>query len=222
MKNTNIKMMVITLGLLALMGCKPPAKEGARAYTATTRNDVVNGNGQSNGSVFQSTCTSGQSTVGTIYDASSNYSTTFEQNVKGFLSATTAPSDVGTISSAPNDPSSGVRFQAAIKLDSSGRVVLASSKISIKVYDSFFLNQGFDPITVAINAASAGQFNLQTGVGSVTFKDNYGEVRFDGKVTNGYLVGNVSYTNYTTVVENAAPSSGQLGQFAVLTCAAIQ
>lgn len=221
MKNTNIKMMIITLGLLSLMGCKPPAKEGARAFT-TTRNDIVNGNSGSNGSVFQSQCPSGQSTVGTIYDGSSNYSATFEQNIKGFLSATTSPSDVGTISSAANDPSSGVRFQAVIKLDQSGRVVLASSKISIKVYDSFFLNQGFDPIAVAINAASAGQFNLQTGVGSVTFKDNYGEVRLDGQISNGYLVGNASYTNYTTVVENAAPSAGSLGQFAILTCAAIQ
>ncbi|MBC7456760.1 MAG: hypothetical protein H7235_00675 [Bdellovibrionaceae bacterium] len=220
MKNTNIKIMIITLGLFSLMGCKPPAKEGARAYTTTTRNDLVNGNG--NGSIFQGQCPSGQSTIGTIYDASSNFSPTFEQNIKGFLSATTAPSDVGTISSASNDVSTGVRFQVAIKLDQSGQVVLASSKVSIKVYDSYFLNQGFDPITVAINTASAGQFNLQTGAGSVSFKDNYGEVRFEGKVVNGYLVGNASYTNYATVVTNASPSTGPLGQFAVLTCAAIQ
>lgn len=220
MKNTNIKMMVITLGLLVLVGCKPPAKEGARAYTTTTRTDLVNGNG--NGSTFQNTCPSGQSAIGTIYDANSSYSTTFEQNVKGFLSATTTPSDVGTISSSPNDYSTGVRFQAVIKLSQSGSVDLGSSKVSIKVYDSYVASQNLTPIAVTINAASAGQFNPQTGVGSVTFKDGYGEVRFDGRIANGYFSGNVSYTNYTTVIEGASPSSGQIGQFAIATCGAIQ
>ncbi len=220
MKNTNIKMMVITLGLLVLVGCKPAAKEGARAYTTTTRNDIVNSN--SNGSVFQNTCSSGQSAIGTIYDANSSYSATFEQNVKSFLSATTTPADVGSISSSANDYSTGVRFQAVIKVGSNGSVVLSSSKISIKVYDSYVAAQGLDPIAVTINAASAGQFNTQTGVGSVTFKDGYGEVRFDGKIANGFFSGNVSYTNYTTVIEGASPSSGQIGQFAIATCGAIQ
>ena len=94
----------------------------------------------------------------------------FEQRVKGFLSATTSPDDVGTISSSPNDYSTGVRFQGVIKVDASGRVVLNQSKVSIKVYDSYVASQSLNPIAVTINTASSGQFNLQTGQGEVVFK----------------------------------------------------
>mgnify|MGYP000865934893 CR=1 FL=1 len=218
MKNTNIKLTVIALGLLALMGCKPAAKDGARAYTTTQRTDVVAGNG----SVFQNTCPSGQSAIGTIYDSSNTNAVSFEQRVKDFLSATTSPDDVGTISSSPNDYSTGVRFQGVIKVDASGRVVLNQSKISVKVYDSYVASQSLNPIAVTINTASSGQFNLQTGQGEVVFKDAHGEIRFTGKVDSQYFSGVVSYTNYTTVVTSASPSSGQLGQFAIATCGAIQ
>lgn len=211
-------MVVVTLGLFILVGCKPASKDGARAYTSTQRTDVVNGTG----SVFPTSCSSGQSAIGTIFDSSYSNTISFEERVKNFLSATTAPSDVGTISSAASDYSTGVRFQGMIKLDSSGRVVLGSSKISIKVYDSYVASQGLNPIAVTINTASAGQFNLSTGVGYVTFKDAYGEIRFDGKIDAQYFSGTVSYTNSTTVVENASPSAGSLGQFAIATCGAVQ
>lgn len=221
MKNSKIKIAMITLGLLVIVGCKPPAKSGARSFTTTQRQDVVNGD-SGNSSVFQDQCASGQSAMGTIFDANSSYSPTFEQNIKSFLSATTLPQNVGTISSSPNDPTTGVRFQAVIKLDQSGRVVLESSKISIKIYDSFVASQNLDPISVTINKASEGQFNTQTGMGAVTFKDSYGEIRFDGQVLNGFFKGSVTYTNNATVVENASASSGQMGQFAIATCGAIQ
>ena len=223
MKNSKIKFALITLGLLVLVGCKPPAKTGARSFTTTVRNDVVNGNtGAGNDTVFQNQCASGQTAIGSIFDASSSYSPTFEQNIKSFLSATTLAADVGTISSSPVDVTTGVRFQAVIKLDQGGRVVLESSKIAIKIYDSFVASQNIDPISVTINTASEGQFNLQTGVGSVTYKDSYGEIQLEGQVLNGFFKGSASYTNYKTVVENASASSGQMGQFAIATCGAIQ
>jgi hypothetical protein len=219
MINTNFKIIVITLGLLILAGCKPAAKDGARAYTTNQRQDVVN---TGNGSVFQNNCPSGQAAIGSIYDANNSNAVSFENRVKAFLSATTLPDDVGSISSSPTDSSTGVRFQTTIKLDASGRVVGNQSKITITIYDSLVASQGLDPIAVSISSASAGQFNVQTGQGYVTFKDAYGEVRLDGTVNNQNFAGTVSFTNYTTVVQNAAVSSGPLGQFSIVTCGAIQ
>lgn len=220
MKATNIKIMILGLGLLTLVGCKPPSKSGVRSYTATTRSDVVAGNG-----VIQNNCQAGQSSLGAIYDSTgySNGSTqSFEERVKLFLSATVVSSEIGTISNGYND-STGVRFQGAIKLDSTGRVVLNQSKIAIKVYDSFVAqDSSISPIPVNINAASSGQFNLQTGVGYVVFKDQYGEIRLEGKIDSQYFSGNVSYTNLQTVNEGASAAAGYLGQFYIASCGMIQ
>jgi hypothetical protein len=223
MRTTNIKIMIAGLGLLALVGCKPATKSGVRSYTATTRNDITNTGGT--GGVIQNNCQAGQSAVGAIYDPTgfSNGSTqSFEERVKLFLSATVISSEVGTISNGASD-STGVRFQGAIKLDSSGRVVLNQSKIAIKVYDSFTAQDStVAPIPVNINAASSGQFNLQTGVGYVVFKDQYGEIRLDGRIDSQYFQGNISYTNFVNVNEGAAAATGYLGQFYVATCGMIQ
>lgn len=220
MKNLKNQVWVLIAGIAALSlfaGCKPPAKDGARVYT-TQRTDV--GNVNTGGSVFSSTCSTGQSAVGTIYDATFSSTTSFENRVKLFLSATTLPEDIGTISSGPSD-STGVRFQGVIKLDQSGNVVLNQSRIAIKVYDSF-VNGDMQPIPVNINSAFSGQFNLQTGQGSIVFKDSYGEIRFDGIIDSQYFRGNISYTNYTTVVSGSSPASGPLGQFYIATCGVIQ
>lgn len=222
MKKMILKTLVLGISLIAFSGCKPATKQGVRSYNATVRNDIVNngGTGGTGGPVLNPTCTNGQSAIGAIFDTSTN-AHSFEQRVKMFLSATTPPEDVGSISSDPTNNSTGVRFQARIRLDSSGHVIAQESQLAIKVYDSFVTGD-VGPIPVTINTAHAGQFNLQTGQGYVTFRDNYGEVRLEGHINTQYFQGTVSFANTVTVIPNSSPASGVLGSFSITTCGVIQ
>ena len=82
-------------------------------------------------------------------------------------------------------------------------------------------SSGTEPIPVSIEAASEGQFNPQTGVGYVVYKDQYGEVRLDGRYDAQNFSGTVSYKNYVSF-NSSTPAQGQLGQFLIARCAIIQ
>jgi hypothetical protein len=206
------KVLLLSVIALAFVGCNP-GKESKR--TAGLRNANVSATGNVN--LTPTYCGNNMSSIGTIYDQGSGQSLsggTFENRVKGLLSVTVDPSEVGQISSAPNDQT-GVRFEGQIKLDSNGQINLAQSNILIVVYDSFTL-QGMDPIDIRFTSAAAGQFN-SNGSGYVVFRDEYGEVRFDGNLSGDYFSGQVSYVNNTNVTGGSA-ASGVLGQFYVARC----
>lgn len=221
--------MKTTLLLSLLVGlmftsCDPKKSSARLAYSSgTVRSNIDYGNGGTGVGVFTNTCGNTQAAWGSIYD--STYSYDFENRVKSFLSAAVNPNEIGSISPGPADIT-GVRFQGTIKVDSNGQINLAMSKISIKVYDSFvsYSNSSnqYQPIAVEINTASEGQFNPSTGVGYVVYKDSYGEIRFDGKLDAQFFQGQVSYKNYRTVLPNASPASGNLGQFYIARCGIIQ
>jgi len=222
-----------------LSGCNPGSSNSNRS--AVTRNGIPVSNNQNQTGVITTTCQQGQSTFGTIYEQSYSvqsqqyiqYNSSFEDRVKGLLSVLINPGEVGSISGYDSD-TTGVRFQGTIKVDASGNVVPAQTKLYIKVYDSYVLNgaldsngQKYSPIPISFDGKAGqnvtGQINLQTGVGSIVFSDQYGSIRFDGQYDNsGLFRGTVSYSNTVTVVQGQAPSSGILGQFYIARCAFIQ
>lgn len=219
---------VLLLTIIALMfnGCNPN-KESAKRTSGALRTNVA---GTTTGTFTQSYCGNNLSSIGTIYDQgtqASLYTTgNFEARVKGLLSATIDPNEIGQISSSPSDQT-GVRFQGQIKIETNGTVNLAQTKILIKVYDSFVLQSATDgtnqyqPIPIEFTSASSGQFNMQTGSGYVIFKDQYGEIRFDGNLSGEYLSGQVSFVNSVNVTGGSA-ASGVLGQFYVARCGIIK
>lgn len=227
---------VILLGLLtALVSCNPGKSNSDRA--AITRAGTGSVTGAQNNVI--TSCGQSVSTYGAIYEQSYTvqtlnniqYSSSFQDRVKGLLSVLINPDEVGSISNMDND-STGVRFQGTIKLDSSGNVVSAQSKLYLKVYDSYVgqldaNGQKYAPIPISFenkNGQSVtGNINLQTGVGTIIFRDQYGDIRFEGQSDNsGLFKGTVSYANTVTVVSGQSPSSGFLGQFYIARCAFIQ
>lgn len=165
--------------------------------------------------------------VGTIYDSTNNQYN-FENMVKSFLSATISPYEVGSISSAPNGQT-GVRFRGVVKLDASGNVIGAQSNITISVYDSIWqMNKISNPneqeIQVVFDptkrATIGGQFNPQSGEGTLTLQDNYGSVRLTGRIDATSFSGTVSFQNTASVL--GSPASGNLGQFYIQRCAILQ
>lgn len=223
--------LLISVVGLAIMGCSPnkASKRTAGMLRAPISGQL--GNGQIGGGQLTPTyCGQNYSNIGTIYDQnnqSSLYSSgTFEDRVKALLSATVNPSEVGQISSGPNDQT-GVRFEGQIKLDANGNVNLQQTRIIIKVYDSLVLQSAIDgsnqfqAIPIEFSQASSGQFNLQTGTGFVSFTDQYGEIRFDGNLSGDFFMGQISFRNTTNVTGGAA-ASGVLGQFYVARCGIIK
>ncbi|OFZ29278.1 MAG: hypothetical protein A2622_07625 [Bdellovibrionales bacterium RIFCSPHIGHO2_01_FULL_40_29] len=227
------KLLPLLILPLLVVACNPK-KDPVRA-TVNTTNTLNNTIGSFSGTT---TCPQGTTGIGTIYDNGQqaqmtldSSSGTFESRVKALLSATISPDEIGQISSSPTD-STGVRFQGMVRVDGNGMVVAAQSKMLIKVYDSFVLNAQLDPNGTAYEPVAieflptngstiTGQFNLQTGDGYMSFKDSYGEVRFDGRLDAQTFSGVVRFQN-TRNVNGGAAASGTLGQFYVARCGIIQ
>lgn len=224
MKKVILLSMLISVSLLT--ACNP--KKTSSGRTAQTR--TADASATISGNFSQSYCGQNVSPYGSIYDSGSSQSLytngSFEDRVKALLSATVNPSEVGQISSSPNDQT-GVRFQGSIKIDSNGNVNLQQTKILIKVYDSYVLQSAQDgtnqyqPIPIEFTQAAEGHFNTQTGVGYVIFRDQYGDIRFDGNLSADFLSGTVSFSNNVNV-NGGAGASGQLGQFIVARCGIIK
>lgn len=214
-----MKKLTVIIALTLLAACSPKksgVKANVGATTAATIGGVATGT--------QCVNTNSSTSTGYIYDNTTN-SFDFENRVKALLSATVNPAEVGSVSAMANG--TGVGFTGLIKLDSSGNIVGAQSKLTITVHDSiWYMNQidankiklNFDPAT---GSTISGQFNVQTGDGFLSLKDQYGEVRFEGKIDAQNFSGTVKFQNATTVI-GGSPASGTLGQFQIQRCAIFQ
>ena len=206
--------------ILSLLAACNPKKNSVRANTTSA---TISG-------VTLGQCAGvNSSQVGTIYDSS--FTGQFENQVKALLSTNVYPSNVGSISSAEADKT-GVRFSGKVKLDTNGNVVGAQSNVMISVYDSIWQNAKIsnpneEEIRLNFNPSSndksviSGQFNISTGDGFLNLKDQYGEIRFTGRIDAQRLSGTVSFQN-TTNVSGGAGLSGSLGQFYIQRCAFLQ
>ncbi len=228
MKNLLVPLLMMVL----FFGCQPKNQGSARQAVTRNANLTANGVLQQN-----TTCAVNTSLHGAIYDSTDLMSGlsygSFESRVKGLLSATVDPAEVGAISGLNND-TTGVRFQGVIKIDTNGNVVSAQSQLFLKVYDSYSVSgqtdsngNAFQPISITFDRLAGqsvtGQLNRSTGIGTFIFKDQFGDIRFDGQLSNdGYFKGTVSYRNTVTVMTGQSPSAGTLGQFIIASCAFIQ
>ncbi len=228
------KQLLLVPLFMTLAACNP-SKDPVRATTLLGSNTGAN---LSREFVLTKQCPQGISGIGAISDtvqsAGSLYSTpgTFQDRVKALLSAAVLSTDVGDISGSEFD-ATGVRFQGVIKMDpTSGIVDGSNSKMLIKVYDSFYVNAMNDPngtkydaiqleFSPLKNAQVSGQFNLQTSEGFLSFRDSYGEVRFEGRLDAQFFSGIVKFQN-TKNVNGGDPATGTVGQFKVARCGIIQ
>lgn len=163
-------------------------------------------------------CAEKSANWGKIFDPANN-SNQFEEQVKGFVSATLDPINLGTIS-GDITAKTGVDFCGWFQFDSAGNLVSTSSAVIIKIVDSVAVQgingQAVPPYNVIFSAGTSGTVNHTTRQIDVVFKDNYGEIRFQGQYgANGdmnLVEGSVYYTN-TVAVSGYAVSSGRLGTF---------
>lgn len=216
-----MSLLVVGLALLLASSCNNNRNKSNKAQPI---NPYANNNG-----LFLNTnqvCSDINQKIGSIFTQSSTqllsggYSQSLDMNVKSFLSASMNPGDLGTISSGDRDQT-GVRFEGQIKLDGSRNIVLDQSRVAIKVYDSYvgqYDNNGkqITPIEIYFDRAIRGQVDA-SGLATVTFQDNFGEVTFEGRLDQTQWSGTVSYINSASY-DQTAPTRGTLGQFYIARC----
>lgn len=231
-----MKTFLLMLGLLIFASCQPSKQAGG--VKALGANGLVSGNGGGNGILNSTQCAQSVATSsvqGVIYDgavvqyAAGDATGSFEDRIKALLSASIMPQDIGSVS-GQQGAATGVRFSGKIYLDQNGNVVSAQSKVTISIYDSVWLaNYAYNPnergIDLSFDPARAGhsitgQFNAQTGAGALILKDNYGEIRFEGRFDAQNFSGLVKFQNAVSVVD--AVAKGTVGNFLIPRCAITQ
>lgn len=209
-----MKKLLVLLALTLLAACSPK-KSSVKANIGAPA--TINIAGVATGT----SCVNTSQNSGYIYDNSAS-SYNFETQVKALLSATTNPSEVGSISAQATG--TGVGVTGLIKMDASGNVVGAQSNLLITVHDSIWQTNPTEENKIKLNFTPAngstlsGQFNVTSGDGFLSVADKYGEVRFEGKIDAQNFSGTVRFTNLTTVI-GGTPASGALGQFQIQRCA---
>lgn len=147
----------------------------------------------------------------------------FQARVEDFVSATLAPTDLGTVSGLKTTKNNYIAISGKAKFDEAGSLIPAQSNLFIQIYDSFVgtLNtegekMGAYPVT--IDTATSGHLNRSDNSFIITYQDDYGSVSLSGKVQGAALIGRVDFIN-TTAVDDEGARSGVLGAFTIGTCA---
>jgi hypothetical protein len=198
----------LLVGLLALTACgKKDNGSGVR----------VAGRSSSVTAQVTSTCSTGQSAVGRIWDNSTPSTSNFEVQVKNFVSATIDPTTLGSIQGYSNS-STGVNFTAKFQFDSNNQIIPASSSLNMIIYDQkVYDSPGTLPYSIQFSQAYSGSIDRNAGTVVVTFQDSYGSITFSGRYDGRILSGYVTYQNFTAVAGYSA-ASGTLGVFSIYQC----
>lgn len=201
-----------------MFGCEPN-KNSTRSSTNKTNVGVSNVS-----IVTNSMCTNNtaNSRIGVVFDPSGGYTNDFEYAVKEFASSNIMPNELGTISGNRNDTMTGVRFEATLKASATGEVDLAQAKLKITIYDSFVgqidsSGRKIQAYFVSFDRAASGKIDMNGGLSTIVFKDNYGEVTLEGRLNQSIFNGIMRFKNYTAV-DGGAPGVGDLGAFEISRC----
>lgn len=211
------KILMVMMAVVALAACSKGGQDrSARPVSGGPLGPSGNGGG---------VCGNSQQSVGRIFDSNGlGAPYTFEQRVKGLISASADPAAFGTISGSAQDPQTGVTLEGRFYYDNTGAIVLDKSNLSITIYDSFVgqkdVNTGqiIESYPITFSAASGGQVDVTTKTFTLQFKDGYGEVNFTGRIDGATVTGTIHYQNYVGY-NNSTPASGVLGAFSIPTCA---
>jgi hypothetical protein len=219
MFSTVQKTVMILFALASLAACSS-AKNMSAARNAS---DV--------GAVGNQTSVNGVSCKGNsgrIYDGgTAGASGTFEQRIKGLVSATVDPSYFGSIDGSMNSTQTCVAFEGRLNTDASGNVNVSQSNLKITVYDSYVGTADVDggtiePYVIQFSAASSGQVNASGKTFSIQFKDEYGEINLSGSFAQATTTGTMNFKNYKSFDNASSPASALLGAFSIPTASFVR
>ncbi len=207
----NLKKWTLMMGLgLTLAACSSgkTTSVGARSAQGVTGTGVVSG-------------VSCKSHSGRIYSSANAQGATFEQRIKGLVSATVDPAYFGAVDGSVSATQTCVAIEGRLSHDSAGVVNLSQSTLKITIYDSMVgtnnsNNEIIEPYVIQFTSAAEGSVNVSTKSFLLQFKDEYGEVNLTGNFSQATTTGTVSYQNYTSFDSNS-PAASALGDFVMPT-----
>jgi hypothetical protein len=209
-----MKIMLSLLVLGTLAACSPQEFRPARSTAIPTTGVTGSGN---------PSCGNTTQVTGRVYDDGVSSGFTFEQRVKGLLSASIDPQYFGTISGVATNVNTGVSIEGHISYDSSGNILVSQTTLKLVVTDSYVgqadVSGGVvQAYPVNFTSANSGTVNMAAKTFTVLFKDNYGEITLAGNFSSAVTTGTITYTNSATVGSGNYPTSGTLGAFQISTC----
>ena len=147
----------------------------------------------------------------------------FSDVVRGLMSATLTESEMGTVDPLAGTKT-GVMFQGAVKATvTSGAITnidQATAALRLVIWDSLAGTSDKNgkiipeyPIDMIGATVQANGLNLD-----LTFRDNYGTIRFYGNVIGGRFEGSVYYQNMVNANVGLLPIQQQLGKFSIVAC----
>jgi hypothetical protein len=152
----------------------------------------------------------GQQSLGVVQGSSS----TFQNEIKKFLSASYNPQNIGFV-----DPMNGVKIAGYVEFDQQGTVVGASA-IELTIQDNLsFQGQQAPAIKVFIPLSNKTRSYVSGSTAVLIFEDQYGAVRLSGQVNSNQFTGTIEYRNAMVFSGGTgSPANGTLGRFSVPTC----
>lgn len=147
----------------------------------------------------------------------------FNSQVKGLMSATLPPQQIGEVSSYAG-MASGVRIQGGVRASFVNGMIsnvdLVSAQIRMAIWDTKAgTTDGSGKIIPeypihmigATGSAGGNQVNL-------TFNDAYGTISVGGVIQGGLFQGQISFNNRVNMSGGTLPNSGSLGGFTINVC----
>lgn len=166
-------------------------------------------------------CGAAAGAVGRVFDdSSSSSSTSFEERVRGLISADYDPSSIGSISSTNAPSATCVTLQGTLRFDSAGNLAAGESNLALAVYDSNSTQLDVSgkvagPFPINFKSAKIGNLNRDQAF-TVTFEDPLGTLVMSGSIVQGQARGIIQYANLQSF-NGGAGAQGLLGAFAINT-----
>jgi len=216
-----LKIVLISGFAVALISCgKEDTRQriGRNARTPHSDNDVMAGPGNSANSTKW----------GEITD---NSEEGFFNAVQYFVSSTIDPTkELGAVSGRPGQKT-GVRFWGSVELESpfngnwfnrNQKIRLSTAQLHISIWDSFVGQKDgsgnvIPEYSIHMKGAASGSVD-SLGRVTITFRDDYGSITFQGSQRGSDFTGTVQFDN-TRYWDGTTPgATGTLGTFKVSTC----
>jgi hypothetical protein len=209
MKNINLLLVFILSGLVFLNACDNKKSGRSAPGRAARGGNTVPFNNQSG--IPNSQNPSGTSTSQWAY-VLSNDANQFFQSVRGLVSASMDPQELGNVNN-----NGDVAIIGFVDMNQAGSINAANTRLRLEIWDDYAQSGQASEIAIAYNSLASSTVN-GSHVELVFDDNNYGRILISGDYDQATFYGSVSFQNHKSFDGVTAPAAGVLGNFQVPVC----
>ncbi len=155
--------------------------------------------------------TNGSSTGSEWVYLQSNDTYGFSNAVKGLVSATMDPQELGYVNNYGD-----VALIGFIDMNQQGVVNQSNSRLRLEIWDDYARSGSASEIAIQFNNLTS--YNYNGNQITLVFQDQYGQITISGQLTQYDFYGTVSFQNNQAFGGGSSFASGVLGNFQVPYC----